>query len=59
MVYYSMRTLGGACQEGAFMVKHKSPINRSIIIGCAALIVALSLLLSLQTRMGFSYALYE
>jgi diguanylate cyclase (GGDEF)-like protein len=41
------------------MVKHKSPINRSIIIGCAALIVALSLLLSLQTRMSFSDALYE
>lgn len=54
-----MRTLGGACREGAFMVKHKSPINRSIIIGCAVLIVVLSLLLSYQTYVGTAGALYE
>ncbi|MBE7004492.1 MAG: EAL domain-containing protein [Ruminococcaceae bacterium] len=39
--------------------QHKSPINRSILIGCGGLIVVLSLLLSLHTRSAFSNALYE
>ena len=39
--------------------KHKSPINRSIAIGSAGLIIALSLLLSFQTRVAFSDALYD
>jgi len=39
--------------------KHKSPINRSILIGCGALTVVLSLMLSLYTRMAFSNALYD
>jgi len=39
--------------------RHKSPINRSILIGCGALIVVLSLMLSLYTRMAFSNALYD
>ncbi|MBQ9459152.1 MAG: hypothetical protein IJU66_04385, partial [Oscillospiraceae bacterium] len=38
---------------------HKSPINRSILIGCAGLIIALSLMLSFHTRVAFSGALYE
>ncbi|MBO4914942.1 MAG: EAL domain-containing protein, partial [Oscillospiraceae bacterium] len=42
-----------------FVSKHKSPINRSIIIGCTALITVLSIVLSLQTRMGISKALYK
>ena len=39
--------------------KNKSPINRSILIGCAGLIIVLGLLLSLQTRAMFSRALYD
>lgn len=39
--------------------KNRSPITRSILIGCGGLIAALSLLLALQTRSGFSDALYE
>ena len=39
--------------------KKKSPINRSIIIGCTALTVVLSLLLAYQTYVGVSNALYS
>lgn len=39
--------------------KRKSPINRSILIGCGALIIVLSLLLSLETRAAFTNALYD
>ncbi|MBE7004070.1 MAG: hypothetical protein E7425_07270, partial [Ruminococcaceae bacterium] len=39
--------------------QHKSPINRSILIGCGGLIVVLSLLLSLYTRSAFEKALYD
>ncbi len=41
------------------MKKYKSPINRSILIGCSALILVLSLLLSLQTYRSVSNAMYE
>ena len=37
--------------------KHKSPINRSILVGCTGLILVLSLLLSLQTRTAFTTAI--
>ncbi len=39
--------------------QHKSPITRSIVIGCGGLILALSLLLSVETRTAFRNALYE
>ncbi len=39
--------------------KHKSPISRSILIGCGGMIVVLSLLLSIQTRVAFTNALYD
>ncbi len=43
----------------AFMTKHKSPINRSIMLGCTGLIAVLSVLLSLQIYHAISAAMYE
>ncbi len=39
--------------------QHKSPITRSILIGCGGLILALSLLLSIQTKREFNNALFD
>ncbi len=51
--------LGYGNGRGPLMTtKYKSPINRSITLGCAALIVILSILLAVQAYVGISNALY-
>ena len=41
------------------MANKTSPINRSIVLGCAVLIIVLSLILSIQTNYAFTDALYD